>query len=91
MKVTVIGTGYVGLVSGTCLADAGHEVICIDSDKKKIDIPEKRNKPEKKSSEGGWISISGASGHNLNNINLLLPLGLFICVTGVSGLSLIHI
>ena len=55
------------------------------SDKKKIDIPKKRNKPEKKSSEGGWISISGASGHNLNNINLLLPLGLFICVTGVSG------
>ena len=55
------------------------------SDKKKIDIPEKRNKPEKKSSEGGWISISGASGHNLNNINLLLPLGLFVCVTGVSG------
>ena len=37
MKVTVIGTGYVGLVSGTCLADAGHEVICIDSDKNKID------------------------------------------------------
>ena len=37
MKVTVIGTGYVGLVSGTCFADAGHEVICIDSDKNKID------------------------------------------------------
>jgi UDPglucose 6-dehydrogenase len=37
MKVTVIGTGYVGLVSGTCLADAGHDVLCIDSDKKKIE------------------------------------------------------
>ena len=37
MKVTVIGTGYVGLVSGACLADAGHDVMCIDSDKNKID------------------------------------------------------
>ncbi len=37
MKVTVIGTGYVGLVSGTCLADAGHDVLCIDSDKRKIE------------------------------------------------------
>ena len=37
MKITVIGTGYVGLVSGACLADAGHDVMCIDSDKNKID------------------------------------------------------
>ena len=40
MKVTVIGTGYVGLVSGTCLAEAGHEVICIDSNKNKKDADE---------------------------------------------------
>ena len=30
MKVSVIGTGYVGLVSGTCLADVGHQVVCVD-------------------------------------------------------------
>ncbi len=36
MNICVIGTGYVGLVAGTCLADIGNNVICIDSDKEKI-------------------------------------------------------
>lgn len=36
MKITVFGTGYVGLVTGTCLAEVGHEVMCVDIDKKKI-------------------------------------------------------
>ncbi|WP_210215306.1 UDP-glucose dehydrogenase family protein [Lichenihabitans psoromatis] len=38
MKVCVVGTGYVGLVSGTCLAEIGHDVICVDSDSRKIDL-----------------------------------------------------
>ena len=38
MKVCMIGTGYVGLVSGTCLAEIGHQVVCVDNDAKKIDI-----------------------------------------------------
>lgn len=38
MKITVIGTGYVGLVSGTCLADVGNDVLCLDVDEKKIRI-----------------------------------------------------
>lgn len=37
MKVTVFGTGYVGLVTGACLADVGHEVLCVDIDQKKVD------------------------------------------------------
>ena len=37
MKITVIGTGYVGLVTGTCLAEVGNEVLCLDVDQKKID------------------------------------------------------
>lgn len=36
MKVAVVGTGYVGLVSGTCLAEMGNEVICVDVDQQKI-------------------------------------------------------
>lgn len=37
MKIAVIGTGYVGLVTGTCLADIGHQIICVDIDKNKIE------------------------------------------------------
>ena len=36
MKITVIGTGYVGLVTGTCLAEAGNDVLCIDINKAKV-------------------------------------------------------
>src|SRR3982750_1372001 len=37
MKIAVIGTGYVGLVTGTCFAETGNEVCCVDIDKSKID------------------------------------------------------
>ncbi|MGO4220462.1 UDP-glucose/GDP-mannose dehydrogenase family protein [Lysobacter sp. TAF61] len=37
MRVTIFGTGYVGLVTGTCLADVGHDVICVDIDQAKVD------------------------------------------------------
>ena len=37
MRITMIGSGYVGLVSGACFADFGHDVICVDKDKSKID------------------------------------------------------
>jgi len=40
MKITVIGTGYVGLVTGACLADVGNDVLCLDLDRRKIDILE---------------------------------------------------
>ena len=38
MKITVIGTGYVGLVSGACLAEMGNHVLCLDVDPRKIDV-----------------------------------------------------
>lgn len=37
MNITIIGTGYVGLVTGACLADSGNDVVCVDIDKAKID------------------------------------------------------
>lgn len=37
MKIAIVGTGYVGLVSGACFADVGIEVVCVDIDQKKID------------------------------------------------------
>lgn len=37
MKIAMIGTGYVGLVTGTCFADSGNEVVCVDTDEKKIE------------------------------------------------------
>ena len=36
MKVAVVGTGYVGLVTGACLAEIGHQVVCVDTDQLKI-------------------------------------------------------
>ena len=38
MKITMIGTGYVGLVTGTCLAEVGNDVLCVDVDRRKIEI-----------------------------------------------------
>ena len=38
MKITMIGTGYVGLVTGACFAEVGNDVLCLDVDARKIDI-----------------------------------------------------
>ena len=45
MKIAMIGTGYVGLVSGVCFSDFGHEVVCVDKDPRKITLLEKGEVP----------------------------------------------
>lgn len=50
------------------------------SGKKSIEVPAHRRAPN-----GHHIKLNGATGHNLKNVNLKIPLGLFVCITGVSG------
>ena len=38
MKLSIIGTGYVGLVTGTCFAEVGHHVVCVDNDAAKVKL-----------------------------------------------------
>jgi UDPglucose 6-dehydrogenase len=38
MRICIVGTGYVGLVTGTCFAEIGHHVVCVDDDREKIDV-----------------------------------------------------
>jgi excinuclease ABC subunit A len=60
----------------------GHGLTCdYLNGKRKIEVPKKRRKP----ADDKYIIIKGATGHNLKNVTLKLPLGIMICVTGVSG------
>ena len=45
MKITMVGAGYVGLVTGTCFAEIGHNVLCVDNDARKIEMLTKRRMP----------------------------------------------
>ena len=45
MKITMVGTGYVGLVTGTCLAESGNEVVCVDKDGAKVAVLESGKVP----------------------------------------------
>ncbi len=68
MKIAMIGSGYVGLVSGACFADFGHQVVCVDKDPSKIDKLEQNIMPifepglaslVERNVDGGRLSFSG--------------------------------
>ena len=45
MKIAIVGSGYVGLVTGTCLAEVGFQIVCVDVDKKKIETLQRGESP----------------------------------------------
>ncbi len=62
MKIAVIGTGYVGLVTGTCLAEVGHTVICVDIDQSKVARLKKGDIPIYEPGLGDLVKKNFASG-----------------------------
>ncbi len=62
MKIAIVGSGYVGLVTGVCLADFGHDVICIDKDQRKIDALERGEIPIYEPGLSELVNANVASG-----------------------------
>ena len=60
MKLCMIGTGYVGLVSGACFSDLGNDVICVDKNKNKINLLQNGEVPIYEPGLGGEIHITDA-------------------------------
>src|SRR5476649_2654907 len=63
MKLTIIGTGYVGLVSGTCFAEVGHHVICVDNDAAKVKMLQAGGIPIYEPDLENLVKKNVASGH----------------------------
>lgn len=63
MKIAIIGTGYVGLVTGTCFAQVGHQVTCVDCDAKKIQLLEAGGMPIYEPGLEELVKANRESGH----------------------------
>ena len=81
MNIAIIGTGYVGLVSGACFADAGHSVICVDTDANKIEKLKSGNIPiyepglaeiVRHNCEGGRLSFTTEISKALDKIQICI-------------------
>ena len=70
MKITIVGTGYVGLVTGVGLAAVGHTVTCVDSDKRKIEAIESGRAPFHEPGLDELLVRQRASGRLLASTNL---------------------
>ncbi len=62
MKMSVVGTGYVGLVAGTCFSDSGNHVICVDSDKRKVDMLREGRIPIYEPGLGEMVALNKKAG-----------------------------
>ena len=84
MKICMIGTGYVGLVSGACFADLGNHVYCVDKDKKKINLLNNKKIPIYEPGLGEIVKKNHSSGRLKFTTNLNLAVKnsdiIFICV-----------
>ncbi|MEO6690210.1 MAG: 2-dehydropantoate 2-reductase N-terminal domain-containing protein, partial [Dokdonella sp.] len=63
MRVTIFGTGYVGLVTGTCLAEVGNDVVCVDVDADKIARLERGEIPIYEPGLEPLVRVNHANGH----------------------------
>ena len=80
MKLTIIGTGYVGLVTGTCFAEVGHRVICVDNDAAKVKMLQAGGIPiyepgleelVKKNVAAGRLSFSNSTAEGVRNSDII--------------------
>lgn len=62
MKIAMVGTGYVGLVSGACFADFGHQVVCVDKDAGKIEALKRGKIPIYETDLDKLVETNAASG-----------------------------
>src|SRR3954469_14062939 len=80
MKLTIIGTGYVGLVTGTCFAEVGHQVICVDKDVAKVKLLKSGGMPiyepgldelVKKNTAAGRLSFTNSTAEGVEQSDII--------------------
>jgi len=80
MKLTIIGTGYVGLVTGACFAEVGHEVICVDNDAAKVKLLQSGGIPiyepgleelVRKNVAAGGLSFTGSTAEGVEKSDVI--------------------
>src|SRR5204862_4295499 len=80
MKLTIIGTGYVGLVTGTCFAEVGHQVICVDKDVAKVKLLQAGGMPiyepgledlVKRNAAAGRLSFTSSTGEGVEKSDVI--------------------